>query len=129
MIAKFRKSKKGQKQSILFSILLGILTIGVIGFLVFSNLKISQKRAKLTSQLEALRNQIQVLEQRKRELQAKISYQKSEEYLEEIARDRLNLKSPGEKVIAFTKEGEEEKGEMEKEKNFLEKILEKLKFW
>jgi len=143
MVAKFKKFKKRQsrqsRQSILSYALLGILIIAIIGFLIFANLKINQKRSKLSSQIESLKNQIRVLEERKKELQAGISYQKSEEYLEEIAREKLNLKNPGEGVIAFVKE-ETEREEIKEKKKFFEKFLapvrsllqkgaEKLKFW
>ena len=135
MVAKFKKSKKRVTQSIFLLILLGILAVGVIGFLAISSFKISQKRTKLTNQIESLRNQIQELEQRKIKLEAQISYQKSEEYLEEVARDTLNLKSPGEQGIAFIKEEmeetevEEKKSFFEKVLDFFEKVLEKIRFW
>jgi cell division protein FtsB len=139
MVAKFKKYKKTPKQSIFFFTLLGVLVIGVIGFLVFSNFKISQKRAKLNSQIESLRDQVQTLEQRKRELEAGISYQKTDEYLEQVAREKFNLESPGEQAVAFVKEKKEEEG-IKEEKNFFEKFLDpiksslsngvkKLKFW
>ena len=128
MVAKFKKSKKRAAQSIFLLTLLGILAVGVIGFLAISSFKISQKRTKLTNQIESLRNQIQELEQRKIKLEAQISYQKSEEYLEEVARDKLNLKSPGEQGVAFIKE-EMEVTEVEEEKSFLKKLLEKIRFW
>jgi len=125
MITKFRKSKKEGADSIFFSILLGVLVVAVIGFLVFSNLKISQKRTRLSSQIESLKAQIQSLEQKKEELQLRIGQQGSEEYLEEIARENLNLKKPGEKVVAITQEEEPEA--KNQEKNFFDKLLDKIR--
>jgi len=78
----------------------------------------------------SLQEQIRDLEQKKKNLQANISYQESEEYIEEVAREDLNLKSPGEQGVAFIEEEEEEQvPEQEEEKGFLENILEILKFW
>lgn len=127
MISKFKKNRKKSRQSLIFSVFLGVLVLVVIGFLVISNLKINQRRTELTSQFEDLKQQLQELKERKAYLEGRISESAQEEYLEEVAREELNLQQSGEQVVAFTKE-EEKAGEIEKEKGFLEKFLEKLKF-
>jgi len=53
---------------------------------------------------------------------------KTEEYLEQTARERLNLKKPGEQVVAIVPpEKQEEKQQLTKQ-NFWQKILEKIPF-
>ncbi len=130
MVADFGKRKKKSIVQSLFSMtLIGVLTIGAIGFLVYSNIKISQKRARLTEQLQALKEQVRDLEQRKRDLEAGVSFQESEEYLEEIARERLNLKAEGEEVVAFVAQEVNKADEQEESRGLMDRILEKLKFW
>jgi len=130
MVAKFKRFKKGVVKSSFFSYFLLAFILGITGFLFFSSVNINQKRAKISQDIASLQEQIRDLEQKKKNLQANISYQESEEYVEEVAREDLNLKSPGEQGVAFIKEEEEEPvPEQEEEKGFLDNILEKLKFW
>lgn len=124
MVTKFKKNKKSKNQSVVLPVFLGVLIIGAIGFLIYSNLKINEKRTKLNIRIESLKEQIKVLEERKNGLQANVSYRKSEEYLEEVARDKLNLMKPGEKVVAVTKEEHSEA--KEEKKGFFKKILERV---
>ena len=116
MISRFKKNKKKNPRSnIFFSILLGTLLVLIICFLVTTNIKISRRRAELTDRIATLQQEIGILEGKKEELKEKISQAGSEEYLEEVARDQLDMKAPGEEVVVITKE-EEEKEEEEKEK-------------
>ena len=62
MISKSRRIRKDSHQTIFFSILIGSLLVAVIGFLIFSNLKISQRRAELTTKIEDFKKEIQILE-------------------------------------------------------------------
>jgi cell division protein FtsB len=132
MIQKIKRIKKREShQTIFFSIFLGCLILIVVGFLITSNLKINQKRAELNTQIEGLKKEIQALEEKKQELETGISQAKKEEYLEKEAREKLDLKKPGEEVIVVKTlppaENQEEK--TAPKKNFLGKILEKFKFW
>lgn len=125
MVAKFKRFKKASYQTLFFSTLLGVLVLIVIGFLVISNWKISQKRAILYSQIEALRKEIQVLEEKKQQLEAQISNLTEKDYLEKEARERFNLKKPGEKVVTILPE--ENKGSSFQKKrswwNFLDWLV------
>lgn len=118
MIANFRKNKKVSHRHNIFSlILIGIALLLIIGFLAVTNLKISQRRAKFVARIEALKKEIAILEQKNKELKEGISQAGSQEYLEKVAREQLDLKAPGEEVVVVTKEKKEEKA-VEKEKNF-----------
>ena len=126
MVTKDAKRKKDSWQIIFFSILLGALILVVVTFLIVSNWKINQKRAEYNVQLENLQEQLQLLEIKRQQLQAQTSQTSEEEYLEEQAREKFNLKKPGEEVVAVLPP--EEEGE-EPEKGFLGKFWDKIKFW
>jgi cell division protein FtsB len=127
MVAKFKRNKKGRSQSILFSILLGVFIFGIAGFLVISNLRISQRRTELNSQIELLNKELQELEEKNIELKAAIEQGVSPEYLEKVAREELNLKKEGEEAIVVKKiTGQEEGEEAKKEKNLWQEFLEKI---
>ncbi len=116
MVSQFRKNKKENfRKDIFFSILLGVLLILVIGFLVTTNIKINRRRTELTDRITTLKQEIGTLEEKREELKEKVSQAGSEEYLEKVARDQLDMKAPGEEVVVVIKE-DEEKEEEEKEK-------------
>ena len=100
----------------------------IIGFLVVSNIKLSERRDQIGLQTQILKNEIQILEQEKEKLQAQVSQTKLESYLEKEARERFNLKKPGEQVVTFVKEKSEQKQETEQEKGFWDKIFGIFKF-
>lgn len=125
MIAKFKKSKRLSWKSLIFLIFLGSLALTVLGFIVVSNFKINQRRAQLNSQAEQLKKEIQILETKQYELKARLSQTQEEEYLEEEARERFNLKKPGEEVVAILPP--ENEGEESKDRGFLQEIWEKIK--
>lgn len=125
MIAKPGKNKRPSEnswESIFLSIIVSILLLIVFGFLVVSNIRISQKRARFDSQISSLKNEIQILEEENQKLKTQISQIGEESYLEKEARERLNLKKPGEEVVIFTKEKAE--SVEHREKSFWQKILE-----
>jgi len=118
------------RQTILFSVFLILLFFLAIGFLIISNWRINQRRSGLTSQVRNLQEEIQVLEKKNQELKSGISQTSSQSYLEEVARESLGLKKPGEEVVVVLPPPEEGKEvREEEEKGILERILEKLKFW
>ena len=99
----------------------------VIGFLVYSNWKISQKRAELTSKIEALKTEIQILEEKNRQLGAGILETEKESYWEEKIRQE-GYKKPGEVEVVVLPPEKELSTSTEKQKNFFEKFLEKFGF-
>jgi len=127
MVTQLRKSKKDFSQTIFFSALLAALILVVIGFLVISNWKINQRRAELNSKIEALKKEIQILEEKKQQLQAGISKAGTRDYLEKVAREQFGLQYPGEEVVVITKE-KKEKQEIKEEKSFWKRFLEKIGF-
>ena len=133
-----RIRKEGPYQTIFFSILIGIITFGLIGFLVISNWKIIQKRAELQSKIESLKKEIQILEEKNQQLRAGILETTKESYWEEKIRQE-GYKRPGEEqVVVLREKPEEEKIKEETKahklkiyildalKNLWQKFLEKL---
>jgi len=123
MITKPRRFKKGDSQSIFFYLSIAIFLFLIIGFLIFTNLKINRRRQELLSQIDFLKKEIQTLEEKNTQLKAGISQLGEPSYLEEKIRDQ-GYKKPGEEVVAIKKVITEEEKEPEKEKNLLEKFLE-----
>lgn len=135
---KYFKRISSQKVNSIFGIFLLILFLSFLGYLIYNNLKINQKKKVLTVQLEALKKEIQTLEEKKQKLESDISKQNKESFLESQARDRLGLKKPGEEVVMILPPPEKETTSVssinsfkkfeEKTSNFFKKIFEKLKF-
>lgn len=116
MVSKFRKIKKiNPREGIFFSIILALLFLGVIVFLVVTNLQIEKRRDKLQAWTESLKKEIQILEEKNEKLKTQISEAGTQDFLERVAREELNLKSPGEEVVVISKE--EEKKSNNEEQN------------
>ena len=127
MISKSRRFKKGSYQAIFFSILIGSLLALVIGFLIFSNLKISQRRAELIAKIEDFKKEIQILEKKNQELRAGITQTESESYWEERIREQ-GYKRPGEEQVVVLPGKEGGEGKNGEQKSFWQKFLEKIGF-
>jgi len=128
MISKSRRIRKGNShQTIFFSILIGSLLVLVIGFLIFSNLKISQRRAELTAKIEDFKKEIQILEKKNQELRAGITQTESESYWEERIREQ-GYKKPGEEQVVVLPSEEGEEGKTGGQKSLWQRILEKIGF-
>jgi cell division protein FtsL len=127
MISKSKKNKRESHQTLFFSVFLGVLLFTVLAFLIISNWQMGQKRAELNLRLETLQKELQSLEERRDALQAQISQTSQESYLEEEAREKFNLKKPGEEVATVLPAQEEET--QETEQGWWGKMWNKIKFW
>lgn len=127
MIPKRKNLKKSSAESIFVLAFLGALVFGILGFFIFSNFRISQKRAELQGQILRLQKEIQIEEQRNQELKVGIAETQSEESLEKEAREKLNLKKPGEEVAVVLPAKEVPREEPKKE-SFWKKILKRWGF-
>ncbi len=123
MVSKFKSFKKSSQRTVFSSILIWVLLLAVIGFLIFSNLKISQKRAELSAKIEDLTKEIQILEEKNQELQAGIAKTGSESYWEERIREQGFVKE-GEKAVVVKPPKESQGDEMVEAQSFLEKLAE-----
>ncbi|MBI2626428.1 MAG: septum formation initiator family protein [Candidatus Nealsonbacteria bacterium] len=109
MIPKYKKIEKHSWQNIFFSILLGSLILLVVGSLFLANFRMSRKRAILNSQIDQLKEEIQVMQEKKQQLEAQVYQSGQAEYLEKEARETFNLKKPGEEVVTILPQKEEPK--------------------
>lgn len=116
MVKKLRRAKKESYQNIFFSVFLVFLFVAVIGLLFVSNWRLSQKRTELNSRIEVLKQEIGVLEKQNQELKTKISESQKESFLEKEAREKFNLKKPGEEVVVVVPEESKKENPKEKEK-------------
>ena len=111
MIAKFKTIKKASSwRDIIFPVLMVSILVIIVGFLVVSNYRINKKRAEMGVRIDELKAEIQILEERRQGLEAKISQVDQDSYLEKEARERFNLKKSGEEVVAIIQpDGKSEK--------------------
>lgn len=139
MIAKIKRFKKGKispsfgrkkdttyYKNIFFPVILGLVILAAISFLVITDLRMNKKRLELNLKIENLRKEIGVLEKKKQELSAGISQIPTEGYLEKEARERFNLKKPGEEVVVVLPPEEIQEEKPEEQRSFWQRILEKL---
>ena len=129
MIARFKKLKKKKEffQTIFLSALFTVLIIGIIAYLVVSNLNIKQKRAELITQIEEIQKEIDNLEQKNQELEIGINKTEREDYQREKLYEQGYVEKGEHQVIVLPPK-ENKETEKEKEKNIWQKLLEKLGF-
>jgi len=124
MIAKIKKQKRVIK--IPSSAITVVLLVGLLGFLVFSNWNMSQKRSVLKEQIEFLKNEIQTAESRRLKLEAGILDTEKDSYWEGKIREQGYKKEGEEQVVVLPPNGVEKNTVVEK--NFWEKFLQKFGF-
>ncbi len=64
----------------------------------------TRKIIQSSRRLQEGENKIAQLEEEKSRLEAQIKYKKTPEYIEEIARNKLNMAKPGEEIYMFPQE-------------------------
>ena len=92
------------------------LILFFVFFLFFSNYRISHRRKVFLSRIDIMQKELVLLEQKNKDLMKGFAQAGTEEHLEKIAREQLNLKAKGEEVIVITREKEKEEEEI-KDKN------------
>lgn len=126
MHVNFKKHKKKNVwQTILFKAgAVALILIAIL--LIISDVKIYQKKRQLTLQIENLKAKIQDLETKNISLKDGIERSDDNQYIEEVAREELDLQKPGEAVVSFVTAEKEPEQDNEKKKNFFQIWLEKL---
>lgn len=104
---KYKKVKWGfhinkKKIAIVFWSIFGLW---FIVFLLYSNIKMFQKRTELDNNLEKLDSTIESLNKDKDSLNFRLGETNSSEYVEKVAREDLGMQKPGEQVVIIKKEG------------------------
>ena len=83
---------------------LNVLDMKLVLFIsiTIKSVELNKKSMQYAKQTAKLEKQIEEAEQKKRELEAKEEYMKTDEYIKEIAKEKLNLVEKGEKVFKPT---------------------------
>ena len=83
--------------------------LGIVFFTILSvnTIKSALNVLKSKDRLDQVNNEVALLENEKKEIEEEIEFKKTDEYIEEKARNDLNLIKPGEKVyvVKNTEEG------------------------
>lgn len=125
MRLKTKISKKEARRGLFFSIFWGVLTLSLIGFLLFSDIRISKKRSELTKEIDSLSREIQKIENQNAELKTGISKAASESHWEEKIREQ-GYQKPGESAVVVLPPAENKTEKTESPKNLWQKILKKI---
>ena len=121
-----KRKKRDSREERIFQILFPIFTLTLIGLLLISNLKINQKRAKLTEEIESLKKEIEILEEKKLKLEAGLSQTEKESYWEEKIRQEGYVRE-GENPVVILPSKETPKEKVVENQKLSEKFLEKTK--
>ena len=104
MIAKRRsrrKEKLEKMQNIFFASFFIAIILGVIGFFIYNNLSIGNRRSDLEERKQDLQAQLLELQLRQNDLTIKIEDNDSEEFQEKLLREQGLFQKPGEEVITI----------------------------
>ena len=121
-----KRKKRDSREERIFQILFPIFILAFIGLLLISNLKINQKRAKLTEEIEFLKKEIEILEEKKQKLETGLSQTEKESYWEEKIRQEGYMKEGENPVVILPPKETPKEGAAENQK-LPEKFLEKTK--
>ena len=97
-----------------------VVLFSAVILLGVADIKVYQKRQKLISQIENLKNKIQDLQNKNDDLKKGIARADDDTYIEKVAREELNLQKPGEKVVSFVKSPNQQEENRKDQKIFLE---------
>ncbi|MFA5715060.1 MAG: septum formation initiator family protein [Candidatus Paceibacterota bacterium] len=80
-----------------------LFCVWFVGFLLYSNVKMFQKRMELNKELQKIDSNVESLTKEKDLLKFRVGETSSKEYLEKVAREDLGMQKPGEKVVVIKK--------------------------
>lgn len=125
MITKSKKIKKRRIQNLLFPAFLLFTVMAIASLFIYSNWRISQRRAEQLRRIDELKKEIQEVEQKNEQLKSGISAAGTQEYWEEKAREQ-GYKKPGEEQVTIVPLEGEKTETKTVEKTFWQKVLEKI---
>lgn len=125
---KIKKIKILATKNILLSAIFLVLLVVFI-FFIAENAKINNKRKKLQAEITSLQEEMELTKQKEESFKAKVLEQDKEEYLEQVAREELNLRKEGESVVAFPVVGEDDSPKIQdiEQQNLWQKIMDKIR--
>jgi len=120
MIGKIKK--RDSREERISQILFPIFTLALIGLLLMSNLKINQKRTKLTEEIESLKKELEISEEKKQKLETGLSQTEKESYWEEKIRQEGYVRE-GENPVVILPSKENPKEKVVENQKLSEKFL------
>ena len=120
MIGKIKK--RDSREERISQILFPIFTLALIGLLLMSNLKINQKRTKLQEEIESLKKELEISEEKKQKLETGLSQTEKESYWEEKIRQEGYV-SEGENPVVILPSKENPKEKVVENQKLSEKFL------
>lgn len=122
-----KSDQSGKVKRWLVSGLLTVIILTLLSLLGWSNWRLFQRRREVEAELNQLDRKIKALKQEKQTIQASIN-QEDEQLVEEMARQQLNLKKPGEEVIVIERPQSEQESQSQ-QKKWWQKWWDKIQFW
>lgn len=98
-LSKFGKKRNSFIENVVASIVFVGIFGGLIGFFVYQNITIGQKRSDLEGRMSELQAQVSELSNQRDQLQENIADTQTEEYQEKVLREQGLYKKEGEQVI------------------------------
>lgn len=87
------------KKISLFSILIVIIGTGALAVLTYASFKESQRNQQIEEKIVAMKEEAQKIKSNNESLREKIAYFETSQFQEGVAKEKLNLQKPGERVI------------------------------
>jgi len=102
MVADFSRKKKSDFfNKNLLAKTMGVVFLIVSVFLIFSDVRIYQKKKELSSQVAYYQKRIEEIKKSSQALKDEIANSSNKDYLEKLAYEQLGEQKPGEKEIIF----------------------------
>jgi len=102
MVANFNKKQKEEvsAKNVAFQ-MAGVLFLIIIVVLIFSDIKMYQKKRELVLQINNYKKQIEDIKKSSQTIRANIENQNNTDYIEKIAYEQLGEQKPGEQEVIF----------------------------
>jgi cell division protein FtsB len=127
MIAKKTKIKKKRNfKKVISTALISIGLMVLVGFMLFSGLKIREKRTEMAGEIDRLKKEIDLLTNENEQLEENLFQAESDSFLKARLYEQ-GYKEPGEEMIVVVPPEKKEEPVLEEEKSFWQNFWEKIK--
>lgn len=127
MVATFRfKKQRPARNNPSLKLFFLLVLLLLVPFLAFSNFQIARRRADLSAKIQELQKEVTEQQKQNAELKLNLDASSQSDYLERVAREKFQLKKPGESVVAVLPSPTPLANTTESSKSWWQMILEKL---